>query len=95
MTPFAIGGVQMHVAARRDNVDGIGHRLDIFMARFPWTQTVRFNEPACYGPLHVPSQGSRAGLSLPTPLHYTDPASGTSGNVARFETPLTGKLASG
>ena len=52
MTPFAIGGVQMHVAALNDNVLAMRHRLDVFMARFPWTQMVLFSELACYGPLH-------------------------------------------
>ncbi|MEM7507799.1 MAG: carbon-nitrogen hydrolase family protein [Pseudomonadota bacterium] len=51
MTPFAIGGVQMHVAALQDNVAGMRHRLDVFMARFPWTQMVLFSELAPYGPL--------------------------------------------
>ena len=35
MAPFAIAGVQMHVAARHDNVEGMRHRLDVLMARFP------------------------------------------------------------
>ncbi len=52
MTPFAIAGVQMHVAAVHSNVEGMIHRLDILMARFPWTQMVLFSELAPYGPLH-------------------------------------------
>jgi predicted amidohydrolase len=52
MTPFAIAGIQMHVAALQSNVDGMRHRLDILMARFPWTQMVLFSELAPYGPLH-------------------------------------------
>ncbi|MEO9778215.1 MAG: carbon-nitrogen hydrolase family protein [Sedimentitalea sp.] len=52
MTPFAIAGVQMHVAALQSNVEGMIHRLDILMARFPWTQMVLFSELAPYGPLH-------------------------------------------
>lgn len=40
MTPFAIAGVQMHVAAVHDNVKEMRHRLDVLMARFPWTQMV-------------------------------------------------------
>jgi len=51
MTPFAIAGVQMHVSALQSNVDAMLHRLDILMARFPWTQMVLFSELAPYGPL--------------------------------------------
>lgn len=52
MTPFAIAGIQMHVAALQSNVEGMRHRLDILMARFPWTQMVMFSELAPFGPLH-------------------------------------------
>ena len=51
MTPFAIAGVQMHVAALQSNVEGMRHRIDVLMARFPWTQMVLFSELAPYGPL--------------------------------------------
>lgn len=51
MTPFAIAGVQMYVNALQPNVDGMIHRLDVLMARFPWTQMVLFSELAPYGPL--------------------------------------------
>ena len=51
MTPFAIAGVQMHVAALHSNVDAMRHRIEILMARFPWTQMVLFSELAPYGPL--------------------------------------------
>ncbi|MET4101461.1 putative amidohydrolase [Roseovarius sp. MBR-78] len=51
MTPFAIAGVQMHVAAVHSNVEAMLHRLDILMARFPWTQMVVFSELAPFGPL--------------------------------------------
>jgi len=51
MTPFAIAGIQMHVAALQDNVEGMRHRLDVLMARFPWTQMVLFSELAPFGPL--------------------------------------------
>ena len=51
MTPFAIAGVQMYVNALHSNVDGMIHRLDILMARFPWTQMVLFSELAPFGPL--------------------------------------------
>ncbi len=51
MTPFSIAGVQMHVAAAHDNVEAMAHRIDILMARFPWTQMVLFSELAPFGPL--------------------------------------------
>ncbi len=51
MTPFAIAGVQMYVTALQPNVDGMIHRLDLLMARFPWTQMVLFSELAPFGPL--------------------------------------------
>ncbi|MFX0545864.1 carbon-nitrogen hydrolase family protein [Roseovarius sp. S1116L3] len=51
MTPFAIAGVQMYVNALHPNVDGMIHRLDLLMARFPWTQMVLFSELAPFGPL--------------------------------------------
>jgi predicted amidohydrolase len=51
MTPFAIAGVQMHVGALQSNVEAMRHRLDILMARFPWTQMVLFSELAPFGPL--------------------------------------------
>ncbi|OBY28505.1 carbon-nitrogen hydrolase family protein [Leisingera sp. JC1] len=51
MTPFAIAGVQMHVSALHSNVEAMRHRIEILMARFPWTQMVLFSELAPYGPL--------------------------------------------
>ena len=51
MTPFAIAGVQMYVNALQSNVDGMLHRLDVLMARFPWTQMVMFSELSPFGPL--------------------------------------------
>ena len=51
MTPFAIAGVQMYVNALESNVDGMIQRLDVLMARFPWTQMVLFSELAPFGPL--------------------------------------------
>lgn len=51
MTPFAIAGVQMHVAALHSNVDAMRHRLEVLMAQFPWTQMVLFSELAPFGPL--------------------------------------------
>lgn len=52
MVPFAIAGIQMHVSALHSNVEGMRQRLDILMARFPWTQMVLFSELAAFGPLH-------------------------------------------
>jgi predicted amidohydrolase len=51
MTPFAVAGVQMHVAAVQSNFEGMRHRLDVLMTRFPWTQMVLFSELAPLGPL--------------------------------------------
>ena len=51
MTPFAIAGVQMYVNALQPNTDGMLHRLDILMSRFPWTQMAIFSELAPLGPL--------------------------------------------
>jgi len=51
MTPFAIAGVQMHVNALQPNVNEMIHRIDLLMARFPWTQMVLFSELAPFGPL--------------------------------------------
>ena len=64
MTPFAIAGIQMHVAALHDNLEGMRHRLDVLMARFPWTQMVLFSELAPYGPLPAYAQ--------PFPNHALD-----------------------
>ncbi len=52
MTPFAIAGIQMHVAALTSNVEAMRQRLDVLMIRFPWTQMVLFSELAPFGPLH-------------------------------------------
>lgn len=51
MTPFAIAGIQMHVAAVHENVSRMKHQLDLTMARFPWVQMVMFSELAAFGPL--------------------------------------------
>ena len=51
MTPFAIAGVQMHVGALHSNVEAMRHRIEVLMARFPWTQMALFSELAPYGPL--------------------------------------------
>jgi predicted amidohydrolase len=51
MTPFAIAGIQMHVAATHENVGHMKHQLDLLMARFPWVQMVVFSELAAFGPI--------------------------------------------
>jgi predicted amidohydrolase len=51
VTPFAIAGVQMYVNALQPNTDYMIQRLDVLMARFPWTQMVLFSELAPFGPL--------------------------------------------
>ncbi|WP_424931770.1 carbon-nitrogen hydrolase family protein [Amaricoccus macauensis] len=51
MTPFAVAGIQMQVNALHSNVEAMLHRVDILMARFPWTQMALFSELAPYGPL--------------------------------------------
>jgi predicted amidohydrolase len=63
--PFAIAGVQMHVAAVHDNVSAMRHRLDLLMARFPWVQMVLFSELAPFGPLTSFAQ------PLPSPAEET------------------------
>jgi predicted amidohydrolase len=51
LTPFAIAGVQMPIAAAHSNVDAMLHRIDLVLARFPWVQMVLFSELAPHGPL--------------------------------------------
>lgn len=51
MTPFAIAGVQMHVAAVHENVTAMSHKADLVMARYPWVQMIMFSELAAFGPL--------------------------------------------
>lgn len=41
----------MWVDAIKPNIDGMLQRIDILMARFPWTQMVLFSELAAFGPL--------------------------------------------
>ncbi len=50
MTPFAIAGVQMHVAGASENVRAMHHQLDVLMGIYPWVQMVLFSELAPYGP---------------------------------------------
>ncbi len=49
--PFAIAGVQMHVPAMTSNLSAVLHRIDVCMARFPWTQMIMFSELALCGPV--------------------------------------------
>ena len=56
MVPFAIAGVQMHVAALHENVTAMRQRLALVMARFPWVQMVVFSELAPFGPLTAHAQ---------------------------------------
>ncbi|MDX1400556.1 MAG: carbon-nitrogen hydrolase family protein [Kiloniellales bacterium] len=51
MVPFAIAGIQTHVAAVHSNVERMRHRLNVLMAQFPWTQMVLFSELSPLGPL--------------------------------------------
>jgi len=41
----------MYVNAVESNVEAMLHKLDVVMARFPWTQMVVFSELAPFGPL--------------------------------------------
>lgn len=51
MTPFAIAGVQMHVAAVHENVTAMSHKVELVLARYPWVQMIMFSELAAFGPL--------------------------------------------
>lgn len=51
MTPFAIAGVQMHVAPGHENVTAMSQKVDLVMIRFPWVQMVLFSELAPFGPV--------------------------------------------
>lgn len=50
MRPFAIGGLQLSLPARGDNLPRMRERLDHLMAMFPWVQMVVFSELAVRGP---------------------------------------------
>ena len=56
MTPFAIAGIQMYVAADHENVTAMGRRLEVLMKRFPWVQMVLFSELAAFGPAPLHAQ---------------------------------------
>ncbi len=49
--PFAIAGVQMLVPAMASNLSAMLHKIDVVMARFPWTQMILFSELAQCGPV--------------------------------------------
>lgn len=56
MTPFAIAGIQMHVAAAQTNVEAMRARLNSLMAVYPWVQMVMFSELTASGPLPTSAQ---------------------------------------
>lgn len=56
MTPFAIAGLQLNLAADRDNLDHIRARIDLLMHLYPWVQMVVLSELAAFGPLTVHAQ---------------------------------------
>jgi deaminated glutathione amidase len=53
MTPFAIAGIQMPVAADHENVTALLSKIEIALARFPWVQMIVCSELAAFGPLTV------------------------------------------
>ncbi|WP_442505127.1 carbon-nitrogen hydrolase family protein [Novipirellula sp. SH528] len=50
MTPFSIGGLQLHTSGLRDNLPYMTAKLDYFMYLYPWVQMVVFSELASHGP---------------------------------------------
>lgn len=50
MTPFAIAGLQLELAAAGDNLTRMEKRLDQLMHLYPWVQMVVFSELAACGP---------------------------------------------
>jgi deaminated glutathione amidase len=50
MTPFAVAGIQMYLAAQ-NNIAAMGQRLDLLMHLYPWVRMAVFSELAAYGPL--------------------------------------------
>ncbi|MFZ1808748.1 MAG: carbon-nitrogen hydrolase family protein [Cyclobacteriaceae bacterium] len=51
MTPFSIGGIQMHVSASHSNVPIMKHKIDVMMSVYPWVQMIMFSELCPMGPL--------------------------------------------
>jgi deaminated glutathione amidase len=50
MIPFAIAGIQMHLA-HGSNLEAMRNRLELTMQLYPWVQMVMFSELSCFGPL--------------------------------------------
>ncbi|MCZ6829035.1 MAG: carbon-nitrogen hydrolase family protein [Gammaproteobacteria bacterium] len=48
MTPFAVAGIQMHIA-QQDNISAMQERLELTMSMYPWVQMVLFSELAPFG----------------------------------------------
>ena len=48
MTPFAIGGIQMHIG-HQDNLIAMERKLDLLMSMYPWVQMVVFSELCPFG----------------------------------------------
>ncbi|MDZ4716174.1 MAG: carbon-nitrogen hydrolase family protein [Cytophagales bacterium] len=53
MTPFSIGGIQMHVSASHSNLAVMKHKIDVMMSVYPWVQMIVFSELSVYGPLTI------------------------------------------
>lgn len=51
MTPFSIGGIQMHVSANQRNIPLMKHKIDVMCSVYPWVQMVVLSELCAYGPL--------------------------------------------
>mgnify|MGYP003864450077 CR=1 FL=1 len=56
MTPFSIGGIQMHVSASHSNVPVMKHKIDVMMSVYPWVQMIVFSELCPFGPLTFNAQ---------------------------------------
>lgn len=51
MTPFAIAGLQLNLAADRGNLEYVVSRIELLMQQYPWVQMVVLSELATFGPL--------------------------------------------
>jgi len=51
LVPFAIAGIQTHVAALHDNVPALLHKLELTAQHYPWVQMVVLSELSSCGPL--------------------------------------------
>ena len=65
MTPFAIAGIQIHVATDHENLGHITERVNHLMFLFPWVQMVILPELAAFGPSPAKAQ------PLPGPAEET------------------------